>query len=52
MISTEISPDVFREMVEIAGMFVGIGRFRPEKGGGNGRFRMTGLKWQDNRDIA
>lgn len=47
-----ITEDVFREMVEIAGMFVGIGRFRPEKGGGNGRFRMTGLKWQDNRDIA
>jgi hypothetical protein len=43
---------VFREMVEIAGMFIGIGRFRPEKGGTNGRFRIEALAWADNRKLA
>jgi hypothetical protein len=47
-----ITEDVFREMVEIAGMFIGIGRFRPEKGGTNGRFKIAALKWQDNRRLA
>ena len=39
-------------MVEIAGMFIGIGRFRPEKGGTNGRFRIAKLVWEDNRKLA
>lgn len=47
-----ITQDVFREMLEIAGMFVGFGRFRPERGGGNGRFKLADLRWQDNRDIV
>lgn len=47
-----ITQDVFREMVEIAGMFIGIGRFRPEKGGTNGRFRIKALAWEDNRKLA
>lgn len=47
-----ITESVFREIVEIAGMFIGIGRFRPEKGGHNGRFRLTKLDWQDNRELA
>ena len=47
-----ITEDVFREMVEIAGMFIGIGRFRPQNGGTNGRFRIVSLVWQDNRQIA
>jgi hypothetical protein len=47
-----ITEDIFREMVEIAGMFIGIGRFRPEKGGTNGRFRIEKLHWEDNRQIA
>lgn len=47
-----ITEDVFREMVEIAGMFIGIGRFRPEKGGTNGRFRIAALSWADNRRMA
>jgi hypothetical protein len=44
-----ITEAIFREMVDVAGMFIGIGRFRPEKGGTNGRFRIEALKWQDNR---
>ena len=47
-----ITEDVFREMVEIAGMFIGLGRFRPEKGGTNGRFKITSLAWEDNRKLA
>jgi hypothetical protein len=47
-----ITREIFTEMVEIAGMFIGIGRFRPEKGGHNGRFRLTNLNWQDNRSIV
>ena len=47
-----ITEPVFREMVEIAGMFVGIGRFRPEKGGQNGRFKITAIDWKDNRSLV
>lgn len=47
-----ITEQVFREMLEIAGMFIGIGRFRPEKGGTNGRFKIASLTWADNRQIA
>jgi len=47
-----ITEDVFREMVTLAGMYIGLGRFRPENGGGNGRFKIAKLVWQDNRRIA
>jgi len=44
-----ITQPVMAEMLEIAGMFIGLGRFRPEKGGTNGRFRVQELTWDDNR---
>lgn len=44
-----ITEPVFSEMVELAGMFIGIGRFRPEKGGTNGRFHLAKLSWSDGR---
>lgn len=47
-----ITEQVFREMVEIAGMFIGVGRFRPEKGGTNGRWKIESLTWKDNRPMA
>jgi hypothetical protein len=47
-----ITEPVFAEMVSMAGMFIGIGRFRPEKGGSNGRFKITRLQWQDNRSLV
>ena len=47
-----ITEEIFREMLAAAGMFVGIGRFRPEKGGTNGRFRVESIKWADNRSLA
>ncbi len=47
-----ITQDIFAEMLEIAGMFIGVGRFRPEKGGTNGRFTIKSIRWQDNRKLA
>lgn len=47
-----ITQEVFREMMEIAGMFVGVGQYRPQNGGTNGRFKLTDLRWQDNRQLA
>lgn len=47
-----ITPEVLTEMVNLAGLFVGLGRFRPEKGGINGRFKIAAMQWQDNRQLA
>ena len=47
-----ITEEIFREMLEMAGMFVGIGRFRPEKGGTNGRFHVDKIVWEDGRKLA
>lgn len=43
---------IFREMVELAGMFIGLGQFRPQNGGTNGRFKLAELVWADNRALA
>jgi hypothetical protein len=47
-----ITEQTFREMVELAGMFIGIGQFRPQNGGTNGRFKIAKLVWADNRRLA
>lgn len=47
-----ITQDVLHEMLAIAGMFIGVGRFRPQNGGTNGRFRVSSLTWQDNRALV
>jgi hypothetical protein len=47
-----ITEDVFRETVEAAGMFIGLGRFRPECGGSNGRFAVERLDWEDKRELV
>jgi hypothetical protein len=47
-----ITEDVFKEMLSRAGMYIGIGRFRPEKGGTNGRFKVDAIRWEDNRQMA
>lgn len=44
-----ITDDIFREVLETAGLFVGIGQFRPENGGTNGRFEIVKFEWFDNR---
>lgn len=47
-----ITETVFKDIADLAGMFIGVGRFRPEKGGTNGRFRVESIEWQDNRKMA
>ena len=42
-----ITQPVFEDHFNVAGRIVGIGRFRPERGGTNGRFRATNYDWQD-----
>lgn len=47
-----ITDDVLQEMIRTAGMFVGIGRWRPiMQGGMNGRFKCVEFIWQDNRTL-
>lgn len=42
-----ITKEVFeRHMIE-AGQFIGVGRFRPEKGGLNGRFKVAAFRWSE-----
>lgn len=41
-------PDaVFERVVEAAGRCQGLGRWRPEKGGSNGRFAVTKFEWSE-----
>lgn len=47
-----ITQDIFQEVVEQAGYFIGIGQFRPQNGGTNGRFELTALEWADNRAMV
>jgi hypothetical protein len=42
-----ITPDIFLEVLESAGTFVGVGRFRPERGGTNGRFELVKYEIRD-----
>jgi hypothetical protein len=41
-----ITQDVFERHLKAAGIVVGIGRFRPENGGTNGRFRIVKCDWE------
>lgn len=47
-----ITETQFRKVLETAGMFIGVGRFRPEKGGSNGRWLVKEIDWKDNRKMA
>lgn len=40
-----ITEDVFEEHLREAGKFIGIGRFRPERGGFYGRYEVVGTRW-------
>ena len=42
-----IPKDVFEKCLVEAGRLIGIGRFRPEKGGTNGRFLVTKFEWEE-----
>lgn len=40
----KVSPEIFERVLRSAGRSVGVGQFRPEKGGLNGRFDVTSVK--------
>ncbi len=44
-----ITQDVFKEHLEEAGRFIGIGRFRPQRGGFYGRFNVENIEWSEDR---
>jgi hypothetical protein len=46
-----ITQEIFQDIVEIAGLFIGVGQYRPEKGGSNGRFLLKDLIWEDKREL-
>jgi hypothetical protein len=47
LVSDEIPERIFEETCKTAGLAIGIGRFRPQNGGTNGRFKVIGFDWQD-----
>lgn len=47
IIADEITKDIFEEAVRYAGMAVGVGRFRPERGGYFGRFSVGKIAWRN-----
>ncbi len=42
-----ITKDVFERVVRECGQFNGIGRYRPQNGGVNGRFKVLKLEWSE-----
>jgi hypothetical protein len=42
-----VTREIFERYFNQAGHFIGVGRFRPENGGMNGRFRATAFHWAD-----
>jgi hypothetical protein len=42
-----ITQEIFETHMKSGGIIVGIGRFRPENGGINGRFKATKFEWTD-----
>lgn len=47
VIDDVLEESVFERTLVDAGRLVGIGRFRPEKGGYNGRFSVEAVRWED-----
>jgi len=47
IIADEITEDVFEETIRYSGLAVGVGRFRPERGGYFGRFEVTKFNWRE-----
>jgi len=41
-----ITPELFEETLRNVGRFIGIGQFRPENGGINGRFEVEKVEWK------
>lgn len=45
VISDTVPDEIVEKVVKASGLFVGVGRFRPENGGTNGRFEIAALRW-------
>lgn len=45
VLADEITRDIFEQVLRQSGAFVGVGRFRPERGGFYGRFSVKSVKW-------
>lgn len=52
ILDSEIPQDVIERCLHEAGNLIGIGRFRPEKGGFLGRFDVKSIKWQTAKAAA
>lgn len=46
VLAEEITKDAFAKAWELAATLIGIGRFRPENGGNNGRFAVKSIRWE------
>lgn len=42
----KIKPDIFERVLACAGRSIGVGQFRPERGGLNGRFEVVNVKYE------
>jgi hypothetical protein len=47
-----ISEQILREMIGLAGLFKGVGRYRPGNRGTNGRFSLKDLVWKAERQLV
>ena len=47
ILDDKITEDVFKKTLDAAGMFIGVGRFRPINGGDKGRFKVTSVKFEN-----
>jgi hypothetical protein len=47
VLDDEITKEVFEKAVQRAGMFIGLGQYRPQNRGTNGRFSLTSFTWED-----
>jgi hypothetical protein len=47
VLDNTVTNEVFERHINEAGRFTGIGRFRPENGGLNGRFVIKSIKWSE-----
>lgn len=45
IVNATISPEIFELYLEEAALLVGVGRWRAEVGGGNGRFSISNVEW-------
>lgn len=46
ILDDRIQEDIFKDTLQDGGMYIGIGTWRPQRGGLNGRFQVVSLKWK------